>query len=186
MNFSERKNIQLKKQDKSNIGGIDRQISKLVKKINSLENYYTTSSCAGRITMLKDMEQKKDNLFVFRTHEKTSFEEIKQELRKATKYKKLVYFKQEPCILHVACKNIAAAQRLIDKAKFVGFKKSGMFATRNRVICELLSTENIILPILDKGRVLVSDGFLRLIVREANKKLERTRQKINRLYDLLK
>ena len=185
MSFSDRKIVQLKKQDKSNIGYIDKPILKLVNKINSLENYYTTSSCAGRITLIKDMEQKKQGLFLFRTHEKISFEKIKNELNNAKKYRKLVYFKQEPCILHIACKDIAAAQELIDKAKFVGFKKSGMFATKNRVICELLSTENIILPIIDKGKILVSDSFLKLLVKEANKKLERTRKKINNFYESL-
>lgn len=184
-NFYDRKKKQLGKKDKSSIGEIDKPILKLVNLINSKKEFYTTSSCAGRITLLKDMEKKQNGLFLFRTHEKTSFNELKRELNKAKNYKGLVYFKQEPVIIHIACNSISDAQKIIDKAKFVGFKKSGIFATQNRVMFELLSTESIILPILEKGKILVSDGFLKLLVLEANKKLERTRKKINSLYALL-
>lgn len=185
MDFNERKKRQLGKNDKSNIGEIDKPVLKLVNLINSSAKYYTTSSCAGRITLLKDMKQKQEGLFLFRTHEKITFPELKKELDKAKKYKKLIYFKQEPVIIHIACNSLEDGQELVDKAKFVGFKKSGIIASRNRAVIELLGTENIILPIIDKGKILVSDGFLKLLVKEANKKLERTRKKINKLYNLL-
>ena len=186
MDFYERKKRQLEKNDKSNIGEIDKPILKLVNLINSKQEFYTTSSCAGRITLLKDMEKKQEGLFLFRTHDKINFSELKKELIKARSYKKLIYFKQEPAIIHIACKNLENAQKLIDNAKFVGFKKSGIIASSNRIVIELLSTENIILPIIDRGKILVSDEFLKLLISEANKKLERTRKKINKLYSLVK
>ena len=49
---------------------------------------------------------------------------------------------------------------------------------------ELMSTEKMELPIADK-KILVSDEFLKLLVREVNKKLSRVREKIKRFESLL-
>lgn len=186
MNFSQEKSIQLSKHDNSDKGNIDLQILPLVKKINQNKDYYTTSSCAGRIVLIKDNEKKKEGIFLFRTHEKISFYRLNNELVKSTKrYNGLIYFKQEPCILHVACSSWQKAQELINKAKFAGWKNSGIIASKKRIICEMRSTERIDLPIANKRRVLLSEDYLKLLVKEANKKLLRTGEKIKKFEKLL-
>ncbi|MBW2966012.1 hypothetical protein KY342_02835, partial [Candidatus Woesearchaeota archaeon] len=52
MQFENQKKTFLKKIDKSKKGGIDKEIIPLVNKINNSRNYYTTSSCSGRIVLL--------------------------------------------------------------------------------------------------------------------------------------
>ena len=131
MSFKEQKKIMLSKLgkvDRSDKGSIDGRISPLVNLINSKKNYYTTSSCSGRIVLLKTIRRKKPHNFIFRTHNKISSKEIKKQLSVKKKSKE-VWFKQEPCILHVVCKNIKDAQDLVDKAKFAGWKRSGIMAT---------------------------------------------------------
>ena len=98
------------------------------------------------------------------------------------KEKSLVYLKQEPVILHVACENLKKAQELVDRAKLeAGWKKSTILATKNRIIAELLSTEHLDLPIMDKGKLLPDTNYFKLLLREANKKLKKTQDKIKRL-----
>lgn len=184
MIFLHQKQKQLAKADKSHVGSWDKNIVSLCNKLNKSKDYYTTSSCAGRIILIKSAETKEPNLFVFRTHEETDFHELKSALQKAKKKGKVV-FQQEPCILHVACKSLESAQTLVDKAKFAGWKRSGIMATRKRFICELMSTEHLELPIIKDKKILVDDDFLKILVEEANKKLERTWQKIKSLENLL-
>lgn len=184
MDFQKQKEIQLAKKDKSKKGSIDEKIIKLCEKINSKPQYFTTSSCAGRIILIKDSKEKKENLILFSSHEKISFDELKRELEKAKEYKN-VNFKQEPCILHVVCKTIKDAEELVKKAIFAGWKKSGIKATKKRIICELLSTENIEMPIIRGGKILVEDSFIKLLCKEANEKLKRTWKKIEKLEKLL-
>ena len=62
--FLQRKKSVLSKLDKSTIGSWDKKIVKLCKKINKSENYYTTSSCAGRVALILDKENERGNLFV--------------------------------------------------------------------------------------------------------------------------
>jgi len=183
MSFESQKAKQLAKSDKSHVGTWDKRIIPLCNKINKNKDYYTTSSCSGRIILIKSSIKKQPNLFIFRMHDRITFKQLKHELKKAEKSKTAV-FKQEPAILHVACRNLESAQLLVDKAKFCGWKRSGIMATRKRIICELMSTEHIELPIVDKGKIVVSDNYLKILVREADKKLERTWVKISSLEKL--
>lgn len=47
------------------------------------------------------------------------------------------------------------------------------------------STEKLELPLLNQGKILVNDAYLKLLVKEANKRLERTWEKIQKLDKLL-
>jgi tRNA wybutosine-synthesizing protein 3 len=182
MKFTNEKKIQLAKQDKSDKGDWDKPILALIKKINCEEDYYTTSSCSGRIVLIKGKDKKQEGLFLFRTHEKISFLRSKKTVKDAAhRYKGVVYFKQESCILHVACSSLDKAQEMLDKAKLAGWKKSGIIASKRRFVAELSSTEKIEMPVTNKGKILVSDELLKLLVKEANRKLERGWEKIKKL-----
>lgn len=185
MDFLEQKGKQLARKDKSNEQKWDAGITGLCNKINSRKEYYTTSSCAGRIVLIKSLKEKARDVFLFKTHEKISFLELKKELENAKKkYKGLVYFKQESCILHVACSDAEAGKILLFKARFAGWKRSGMISGK-RIILELMSTEKLELPVIDKGKILVEDVYLKLIAKEANRKLEKVREKIRKLESLI-
>jgi tRNA wybutosine-synthesizing protein 3 len=176
------KNGRLGREDNSSIGEIDKPILGLCNKINNSNDYYTLSSCSGRIILIKEVPEKEAGLFLFRSHKKVSFSEIKKELEKAAKTTKdWVYLKQEACVLALSCRNIEKEQEILDKAKNAGWKRSGITTTSKKFIVELFSTERMDVPIMNDGNVLVDDEYLKLIVKEANSKLERTWKKIERL-----
>ena len=69
--------------DKSKKGEIDKPILNLINKINKSKNYYTTSSCSGRIVLLaKKLGEKQGAKWLFCSHERVSFKEIKKALQK--------------------------------------------------------------------------------------------------------
>jgi tRNA wybutosine-synthesizing protein 3 len=183
MKFQEQKAKQLSKIDKSSIGGWDKKIKGLCDKINKNKKYYTTSSCAGRIILIKVNHEKRPGSFVFRTHKKISFNELKKALKNID-YDELIEFKMGCCILHVACESLKDAQNIVNKAKQAGWKRSGIMGGKRNMV-ELHSTESISFPIMEKGKILVDDDFLRLIVKQANKKLERTWKKIENLEKII-
>ena len=183
--FQQQKKKQLSKSDKSSIGSWDKKIAGLCNKINKKNNYYTTSSCAGRVVLLKYSDTKQENAFLFRTHNKISFNEIKNNLEKIIKnYNGLVEFQQSCCILHIACLTLNDAQIIVNKAKSAGWQRSGIIGGKRNIV-ELHSTESMSFPIMDKGNLLVNHDFLKLVVEIANNKLERTWNKINRLKKII-
>ena len=112
--FEEQKIKQLSRTDKSNIGKIDGKIKDLCKKLNKKKQYYTTSSCAGRIVLLKAVNKKIKDAFLFRIHRKISFKELKKVLEDISKkYNEKVEFQQTSCILHVACESLEDAFNLV-------------------------------------------------------------------------
>jgi tRNA wybutosine-synthesizing protein 3 len=181
--FDQQKKKQLSKSDKSNIGEWDKKIAGLCNKINKKKNYYTTSSCSGRIVLLKESDTKQPDAFLYRTHDKISFEELKKAIDELN-YDS-VEFQQTSCILHVACKTLEDAQEIVDKAKLAGWKRSGIMTTKKRYMVELHSTESISFPLIRNKRLLVDVEFLKTVVEVANKKLERVWEKIERLKRLI-
>ena len=183
--FSFRKSNQLNKTDKSLKQGVDSRIANLCNAINMKENHYTTSSCSGRVMLLKASKEKRDDLFVFVNHDLISFESLKKELKKLEGCGDLIYFKQEPCILHVACRSLEDAQKLIDLAvREAGWKRCGILGSDKRFLVELNSTEKLEFPIYH-NKVLVDDNFLKMIVGESNKKLNLSWDKIDRLQKII-
>lgn len=183
--FQKRKKDVLSKLDKSSIGKWDEKIAKLCDKINSLGNYYTTSSCSGRIILMVDQEKKGKDLFVFVSHDKVSFDKFMKEINLALEKNKEIKFKLEPCILHVSCETLEDAEELYEKAKLSGWKKSGIIGVKNGFTVELNSTEKLEFPIIQNKKILVSDEFLKIVIDEANKKLEKSWMKIEKLGKLI-
>ena len=96
-----------------------------------------------------------------------------------------VNFKQEPCILHIACLNLGDAKRILDKARLAGWKKSGMISCGKRFVVEANSTERLEFPIIKNGKLLVDWDFLKIIVKEANENLEKSWKRIGRLEKMM-
>ncbi len=186
-NFLQRKQDVLSKLDKSSKEKWDKKIFRLCEKINNSSNYYTTSSCSGRIVIMVDQEKKAKGLFLKRYHNIISFNQLKKDLIEISKKnKKLIKFKQEPCILHVACKNFSYAEKIYNKVKLGGWKKSGIIASGKRLVVEMNGTEKLEFPIMSKGKILVDSFFLKLIVKKSNKNLKKSWERIEKLEKLEK
>lgn len=178
--FQQRKQDVLSKLDKSSIGKWDEKILKLCEKINSLENYYTTSSCSGRILVMQDKEKKGPNLFSLVSHDTIEYENFMKSLPK--NFEKLdLKFKQEPLILHVMCKDLEGAKKLLEMAQLSGWKRSGIIFAEKRIAVELLSTEKLEFPLVYDGEFLVDEKFLKVVLKKANENLKRGWKKIQEL-----
>lgn len=170
--------------DKSNKGSVDKQIKPLIDKINFLDNYYTTSSCSGRIIIIRIPESglKKEAEFLYRTHEKGNSKEIISVVNNLLNTgDSTIWFRQEPAILHVASETLKDASKFLRTARLIGFKRSGIFEVDKRFLMELVSTERIDAILVKDGKVMVSDDYIKLLVDEGNKRLERTWEKTKKL-----
>jgi len=181
-NFSQRKESILSKKDKSSKGKWDEKISGLCGKINEKEEYYTTSSCSGRVIVMVDREKKESGLFKFVSHGLVSLEELKKGLGGLGGTLK---FKQVPCIIHVACKTLGDAKELLDKGREVGWKNSGVISLGDNIIVELSGTEKLEFPIVREGKILVSEEFLKVVVEKSNENLKKNWKRIEKLGKLL-
>lgn len=184
-NFDSTKKDILGKEDKSNVGGIDEPIIGLCNSINESGDYFTTSSCSGRITLIDDKEKKAPGVFLFRSHDKVEFDELKKGILDAAEKinEGLVFFKQEPCLIVVSCRDSDRQGELFSEARNNGWKKSGILSIDRKLLVEIMSSENISFPVIKDGEILVSDEMLKVILEKANGNLEKGWGKIDKLRD---
>ena len=166
--------------DRSKKGAVDEPIEELVDNINSKRDYYTTSSCSGRILLLHEPPSRKKNMheWPYVTHEQATAEPFIKALGELKGSEGRVWFRMQTCILHVACRDIEAARKLLGAFYSHGWKRSGIFSMEHDVVVELLSVEGIDVPVMDSGRLLVPEDYLSVLVELANDKLRVAHEKI--------
>lgn len=172
MDFDKQKKDILGKKDKSKKGDVDEKIKDLCELINSKENYFTASSCAGRTMLIKVPEGNIKNLaeWIIITHDLADFGEFRKALDIYCG-KDRIYFKEESAILHVCCRTMGDAQNLINTARENGFKHSGIVSIKNKIVVELICSEKFSSPVYDRKK-LITDEYLRYLVELGNEKLK--------------
>ena len=171
-NFAQRKDDVLNKLDKSYAQKWDKRIKMLCDKINKNPNYFTTSSCSGRVLLMIDKERKSPGLFLWISHDRIRSDDLRRALSSFER-KNLVKFKCEPPIIHIVCKNLPFAQNLLEKGQKAGWKNSGIINLRRNFVVELHGTEKLELPMFQDRKFLVNGEFLELITKKSNEKLEK-------------
>jgi tRNA wybutosine-synthesizing protein 3 len=130
-------------------GKADARIMALVDKINEAPDLVTTSSCTGRIVLLEfDLdERKKTSEFYKKWHRIVRAEEV--ELAVADHNQEVdLWFKVQPFILHVAAKDIKAAQRFLKLMRTVGVKRGGIQTiAKGKVMLEVQGNDNMAIPV---------------------------------------
>ncbi|MEM0215390.1 MAG: hypothetical protein QW384_05345 [Archaeoglobaceae archaeon] len=158
---------------------LDDDIIPILEKINEKENYVTISSCSGRIAVidLENFGEKLNSEFIGKWHRIVDFEEVLECVKKCQRQGWLI---QYPPIIHVACKDLESARKLMKIANDAGFRRSGLISLQNFVV-EIASLERLELPVAIDGKKIVEDNYLRIAVDLANKKLESGKRKLKRL-----
>ncbi len=187
--FNKEKSDFLKKKDKSKKGSIDRDIVKLVNGVNSKNDYYATSSCAGRIVLQEVKSRKKNECsWIFAKHDKVKFSEIIESLKKHQKNKKTkheIWFKQQPLILHIACRNLESAKIFLDLSRKI-FRRAGIIGLNERKITiEIIGSEHLETVVKDKHFV-ADEKYLKQLIKYANRNFEENKRKIKKFFRNLK
>ncbi|MEM4511212.1 MAG: hypothetical protein QXD25_00140 [Nanopusillaceae archaeon] len=168
---------------------VDREILHVINLINSSNDYFTTSSCAGRIVLIKvpnDLKKQRD-VFIFKSHQIVRFEDIFDILKKNYTLFDNIWLKQEPFIIHVSCRNLKSAIKILKISSKVGLKHSGILSLKkSRIIVEIIGNEKVETILSKNKKIIVSEEYLKDLVEEANKKLLRNRIYLGKLYIYLK
>ncbi|XP_061694270.1 tRNA wybutosine-synthesizing protein 3 homolog isoform X3 [Syngnathoides biaculeatus] len=130
--FSEFKKRRLNKIDLSKKGNVDEDIVHLVDLLNTCEQYFTTSSCSGRITVIDGapescVVQKRNLVLLFVSHKECKFDDVMSALVSSCGNAVLKF---EPFILHLQCRTLGDAQLMLSAAVQSGFRNSGLILSK--------------------------------------------------------
>lgn len=165
---------------------VDEGIIPIIDIINSNENYYTSSSCYGRIVLLElpDLGDKKNASFLGKWHRKINAEEVFLALEKSSGEGQLWFLAQSP-IIHVYVKDIDTADKLVKIAVTCSFKHSGFKTSKRNIIVEITSTERIDAPVGINGRLYCDREYIFLLADIANRVFEKSFLKLEKLKNTL-
>jgi tRNA wybutosine-synthesizing protein 3 len=106
-------------------GIVDEQIIDVLNMINSSPDYYTSSSCAGRLQLisLPKFGDKVNSVILGKWHEPIELETLKEALGTWDDNNFVMLLVQSP-VVHVVCTDLEAALRLRNLADGSGFKYS--------------------------------------------------------------
>ena len=165
---------------------VDEGIVPIIDIINSNENYYTSSSCYGRIVLLElpDLGDKKNAEFLGKWHRKIKPEDVFLALEKSSGKGQLWFLAQSP-IIHVYAKNIESADKLVKIAVTCGFKHSSFKTSEKNIIVEIASTERIDAPVGLNGKLYCDKKYIFLLADIANKVFKKSFLKLEKLKNTL-
>lgn len=177
-------------------GAIDKNIIEILKIINSSEDYYTTSSCSGRIQLisLPKLGDKLGSKVLGKWHDPVDFEELDSSIKGWDGRDILMLLVQSP-VIHLVCRNLKAASRIRNLGDASGFKYSTIRSIHKSetndgeqmyIIVEILSTERMDIPLGKSGTLYPSGEYLRYIHELAHQCLNRSKTKLDRLETNLK
>uniref|UniRef100_A0A2K5RW55 tRNA wybutosine-synthesizing protein 3 homolog n=1 Tax=Cebus imitator TaxID=2715852 RepID=A0A2K5RW55_CEBIM len=145
----------LSKADLSRKGSVDEDVVELVQFLNMRDEFFTTSSCAGRILLLdggiNGFEVQKQNCcWLLVTH--------------------------KPCVkddVH----SVAIDSGFRNSGITVGKRGKTMLAVR--------STHGLEVPLSHKGKLMVTEEYIDFLLNVANQKMEENKKRIERFYNCL-
>ena len=171
-------------------GSIDAPVRELVSFVNELSDYYTTSSCSGRISCFNDYNRSKGIDWLLVKHRPITLQELEESIDiTTTTTTKLNYvmLKCEPFILHVQCRDILSAQRLHHISMNSGFRESGISLGQRKIMVAIRTTSfSMELPLVIENKYIMDRDALSVIVFECNKRLLCNFSRIDKLLQNLK
>lgn len=165
--FENIKKSALSKLDKSKKGSIDKRILKVLDKINAKENYFTNSSCSGRIVLLKQGKRKDKCEWVYVSHDLADKEEMWEKLMKS---KGNICLRVESMILHISCRALDDADKLLKLSRKI-YKRAGIMSIKKLSI-EIMGSDFLEVPLMIDNKLIVEKEYFDKIVKEANKKIK--------------
>lgn len=160
---------------------IDGGVSQILRQINALKGFYTSSSCAGRIVLLQipTIGDKHAASFLGIWHRTIKAEEVLVSATQATTG--LLWLLAQSPIIHIGAETLTQANSMVKIAISSGFKNSAVKSTGKKIIIELASTERLDAPIGRDGLLFCEKQYLDLLVEISNEIIKRSQEKLDRL-----
>ncbi|XP_036898203.1 tRNA wybutosine-synthesizing protein 3 homolog isoform X1 [Sturnira hondurensis] len=178
----------LSKADLSRKGSVDEDVAEIVQLLNGQEQFFTTSSCSGRIILLDGSingfeVQKRNCRWLLVTHKPCIKDDMIVALKNANGDAVLKF---EPLVLHIQCQQLQDAQILHSVAIDSGFRNSGItVGKRGKTMLAVRSTHGLEVPLSHKGKLMVTEDYIDFLLKIANQKMEENKKRIERFYRCL-
>jgi len=164
---------------------VDNGIQPILDIINKSEDYYTSSSCYGRIVLLEipAIGDKKEAKSIGKWHRTIQIDEILTVTKNAKTGQ--LWLLSQPPILHIVAKTNNSASKLLKTAISCGFKNSGLKSLGKKIVVEICSTERLDAPVGKDGVLFCNKDYLELLVDISNEIMKKSTTKLQKLEETI-
>jgi len=162
-------------------GKVDEEVLPILLAINTREDAFTSSSCAGRIGVMElpEIGDKPSSNFLGKWHREVQVEEVREAMDRHTSG--YLYLLVQAPILHVYCRTKEEAKTMFILGKEAGFKDTSYVKLKPPYLVQFLSTEYLQVPLGKDGIVFPDEEYLAFLVDRANHSFRRARGKLKKL-----
>lgn len=163
-------------------GKADEKMIPIVDFIFSRKDFFTTSTCSGRILLIQldEKETKKPKAFFAKWHSPPSFEQAWKAILKPSSNN--LWFKQEPLVMVIGTNSLENAKKTMSICRNNGVKKAGiMSAEEGKFLVEIMGSHYLSFLAKEKNKILADREFFRKQFETACKKLEANQRLLERL-----
>ncbi|AFZ70254.1 hypothetical protein Calag_0488 [Caldisphaera lagunensis DSM 15908] len=167
------------------IGYLDPNAENYILALNN-ENFSTSSSCIGRITIIEgDWPWERDrSRVVYKTHNHLSIYELANVLSRPFDN---LWLKITGPIIHLRTEKINCALNILNIARTSGFKHSGIISSSDNIFTvELMSAVEITQPLKINNTFIFNINSLSNIINKSNKALDEGHRRLEKLTNLIK
>lgn len=181
-----KKNALIKLQTAWKENKVDSGIKQIINLINESKNYYTSSSCFGRIVLLEipSIGDKKGARFLGKWHRTINVNELLSALKNA-EIGQIWILSQSP-ILHIVAKTNYVADKILKTAISCSFKNSGLKSLGKKIVVEICSTERLDAPVGMDGVIFCNKDHLKLLVNISNEIIKKSTIKLHKFEEKLR
>ena len=192
--------------DFSRAGHVDERARPIVALVNSHPSFFTTSSCAGRVSLFADPTSAtraagmKGGEWVYVNHDPADADAVVAAVRRklgdardedaaedaappVSDPECTLVLRFEPFILSVEASSIDEGGRIVACARDAGYRESGVTASDKRTVCSIRCSIRMEVPVVSRGVRLVTDDALRALVGIANEKWTANAARAERLVE---
>lgn len=192
--------------DFSRAGHVDERARPIVALVNSHPSFFTTSSCAGRVSLFADPTSAtraagmKGGEWVYVNHDPADADAVVAAVRRKLGDARdedaaedaaapvpdpecTLVLRFEPFILSVEASSIDEGGRIVACARDAGYRESGITASDKRTVCSIRCSIRMEVPVVSRGVRLVTDDALRALVGIANEKWTANAARAERLVE---
>ncbi|MEK6820812.1 MAG: hypothetical protein AABY11_00235 [archaeon] len=147
--------------------------------VRETRDYFTTSTCSGRITLmdLNEDESKKEGAFYRKWHACAKASDVWNAIQEK-KYTGNLWFKQDAFVYVIGTHNHENVKRIFDACQKAGIKRHGIhYEGKGKILIEIFGSQAMCVPITNGKDVLVNEAYVKEIVKIGNVKWKRNETK---------
>ncbi|MDP2666965.1 MAG: hypothetical protein Q8P05_05705 [Candidatus Diapherotrites archaeon] len=160
-------------------GKIDNRMIPFSKMMAGNKDYFTTSTCSGRITLmdLDTEERKREGAFYRKWHSTVKPHEVWEAIE-AYEGEKNLWLKQDGFVMVIGTHSLEKAKKIFKVCQEAGIKRFGIHhIEEGKILMEVYGTTQMSMPIVIDGKKDVDKNYVSKVVALANIKWKRNEQR---------